>query len=359
MVFPSSRAPFVPTRRTTLAALVSGLALAACGAPSAQEQLVSARADTLIDFPDADLDLPGLPAPNEFQTIEFEWTDATRGRAVPSLLYWPATADAAGAAARPVPLIVFSHGIGGSRYGYSYLGRYWASHGYASLHVQHVGSDRSVWGSNALQTALRMQDAAQEKEAIARVADLHFALDSLLASERGAHIDRQRLVVAGHSYGANTALLAAGATVQRGGKAMQFRDARFSAAIVMSAPPFYGDNDFGPILRGVSIPTLHVTATQDTIEIPGYYSPMSDRLKVFDATGSKLKVLAVFVGGSHSVFTDRTNTGGVNAPRMKTATQALSMAFLRRVFDGQSDALAAWSAYNQRLVAQYVSPRAP
>ncbi|HSI58454.1 MAG TPA: hypothetical protein VLA16_12925 [Ideonella sp.] len=353
MHHPSPRAPRCPAWRTAAAALSAALALAACGAPSSKENLASVRADTLIEFPATELELPGLPAANDYDTLELDWTDAARGRAVPALLYWPKAAESE--VARPVPLIVFSHGIGGSRYGYSYLGRYWASHGYASLHVQHIGSDRSVWGSNVLQTALRMQDAAQEKEAVARVADLHFALDSLLASERGPHIDRQRLVVAGHSYGANTALLAAGATVQRGGKAMQFRDPRFTAAIVMSAPPFYGDNDFGPILGGVSIPTLHVTATLDTIEIPGYYSPMSDRLKVFDATGSKLKVLAVFQGGSHSVFTDRMNTGGVNAPRMKTATQALSMAFLRRVFEGSDDALAAWNAYNRRLVSSYVS----
>jgi Platelet-activating factor acetylhydrolase, isoform II len=45
-------------------------------------------------------------------------------------------------------LIAFSHGIGGSRRDYSYLGRHWASKGYASLHVQHVGSDNALWSGN-------------------------------------------------------------------------------------------------------------------------------------------------------------------------------------------------------------------
>ena len=83
----------------------------------------------------------------------------------------------------PVPLVVFSHGIGGSRSGYSYLGRYWASQGFASLHLQHVGSDTSIWFGNPFGLPGRLQDAAQEGEAIARVHDLHFALDRLLASE--------------------------------------------------------------------------------------------------------------------------------------------------------------------------------
>ena len=126
---------------------------------------------------------------------EFDWFDARRGRMVPVRLYLPT--DAPGAA--PHPLVVFSHGIGGSRRGYSYLGRHWASQGYASLHLQHVGSDRSLWAGNPLGLAGRLQAAAQESEATARVADLRFALDQLLAGPLAGRIDANRIVAAGHS----------------------------------------------------------------------------------------------------------------------------------------------------------------
>ena len=53
------------------------------------------------------------------------------------------TALALTQARHAVPLVVFSHGIGGSRLGYTWLGRNFARHGIASLHLQHVGSDRS------------------------------------------------------------------------------------------------------------------------------------------------------------------------------------------------------------------------
>ena len=282
--------------------------------------------------------------------LDFGWVDDRRQRRVPVRLYLPADA----AATRRVPLVVFSHGIGGSRFGYSYLGSHWAAHGWASLHLQHVGSDRSLWAGNPLGFVGRLRDAAQDKEAIARVLDLHFALDQLLAGPLASRIDADRIVAAGHSYGANTTLLAAGAQVERAGQKLDFRDARIKAAIILSAPPFYGETDPAKVLAGITVPTLHVTATEDIIRIPGYYSGATDRVAVFDATGSARKALAVFAGGSHSMFTDRSGTGGMALnPKVKDATRALSLAFLKDVFDGEDAALRQWPAQFAGIVARY------
>ncbi len=289
-----------------------------------------------------------------FDTIEFDWVDARRARAVPVRLYWPQT----GALAARVPLVVFSHGIGGSRRGYSYLGQHWASHGVASLHLQHVGSDRNVWFGNPLGMLGRLQDAAQDGEAIARAQDLCFALDQLLGpgSEFAPRIDAERIAAAGHSYGANTVLLAAGARVQRQGRLIDLREPRLQAAIVLSAPPFYGEPDPATILAPVTVPTLHVTATGDVIRIPGYYSGAEDRVAVFEASGSTAKALAVFDGGSHSMFTDRAGTGGVELnPQVKAATKELSLAFLHNVFGkGDAEALTLWAGRHRAILAKFV-----
>lgn len=277
----------------------------------------------------ATLALSGLRAwadePAPFEAIEFDWVDQQRQRPVPVRLYWPNLSSSAAS----VPLVVFSHGIGGSRRGYSYLGQHWSSHGVASLHLQHVGSDRSLWLGNPFGVIGRLQDAAQEREAIERPRDLRFALDQLLASPLGERIDAKRIVAAGHSYGANTTLLAAGARVERQGRAVDLHDERLAAAIVMSAPPFYGEPDAVRILGPVHLPTLHITATGDVIRIPGYWSGAEDRIAVYEAIGSKHKSLAVFEGGSHSMFTDRAGTGGVELnPRVKRATKELALAFV-------------------------------
>ena len=287
----------------------------------------------------------------EASAQEFDWIDGARQRAVPVRLYWPDSAKA-------VPLVVFSHGIGGSRRGYSYLGEYFAHNGIASLHLQHVGSDRSLWTGSMLSLVGRLQDAAQEREALERVRDLSFALDQLFAhAQYGRLIDRNRIAAAGHSYGANTAMLAAGASVLRDGRQLALRDPRIKAALLLSAPPFYGEEDLKAILQSITLPTLHVTATEDVIRIPGFYSPASDRIAVFDAVGSPLKALAVFEGGSHSIFTNRIGTGGTELnPKVKAATKELALAFLQRVFEGRGEALQRWPETYRPLLARWTSP---
>jgi len=290
-------------------------------------------------------------ARGEPSTHDLDWFDKSRQRAVPVRLYWPE-------GSKPVPLVVVSHGIGGSRLGYSYLGQYFASHGMASLHLQHVGSDRSLWTGNPVSLLGRLQDAAHEREALQRVKDLRFALDQLLAHGTfGVRVDRGRIAAAGHSYGANTVMLAAGAIVQREGRQIRLRDPRLKAAVLLSAPPFYGEEDLKAILQSITLPTLHVTATEDVIRIPGFYSPASDRIAVFEAVGSPLKALAVFEGGSHSIFTNRGGTGGTGLnPKVKAATKELALAFLRRVFEGKDDALARWPDAHRPLLARWTSP---
>jgi predicted dienelactone hydrolase len=286
-----------------------------------------------------------------FRVVDFDWTDTLRSRAVPARLHWPTNI----APGSRVPLIVFSHGMGGSRRGYSYLGQYWAARGIASLHVQHAGSDSALWIGNPLTVVDRLQRAAHDSEALARVWDLRFALDRVLLGgigPYGAQIDRRRIVAAGHSYGANTALLAVGARVMREGQWVEARDPRFAAAIVISAPPFYGETDLASVLGKITVPTLHVTATKDVIQIPGYYSPAADRLALFDAMASPRKLLAVFEGGSHSIFTDRSFTGGPALnPKVKAATAELTLAFLDLAFDGNGAPLTRWNATWQPILA--------
>ena len=304
------------------------------------------------------------------RTIDFDWQDASRQRAVPVRLYLPkaisepasTTGSTVGATSlKPVPLIVFSHGLGGSRNGYQYLGRFWAAHGYASMHVQHIGSDNQLWLGNPFGLTMRLKDAAKDSEAVARAKDVSFALTEMLAQPQfEGRFDASRIVAAGHSYGANTSMLLAGATVPNkgeNGQVLNLRDPRIKAAMLLCAPPFYGYSNPALILGGIALPTLHVTATADDIMVPGYSSGVDDRVGVFNAMGDPRKTLVVFTGGSHSIFTDRTGTGGVELnPKVKAATQALSLAFLRQTLGGETGALAQWQPQFADLVAKFVNP---
>ena len=296
----------------------------------------------------------GARVPGAFGAIDLDWADTTRQRAVPVRLYLPKLDDATQA---PVPLVLFSHGLGGSRRGYSWLGQHFAGQGLASLHVQHVGSDRELWFGSVFGLLGRLHSAAQNGEALARVQDLRFALDSLLSGPLQDRIDARRIIAAGHSYGANTTLLACGASVSQQGRPLELLDRRLRAAIVISAPPFYGQSAPQRILASVQVPSLHVTATEDVIQIPGYSSGVEDRLAVFEATGSARKWLAVFEGGSHSMFTDRSGTGGVTLnPMVKAATRDLATAFVRGVFEGDESGLASWPQRHANILARFVAP---
>jgi predicted dienelactone hydrolase len=319
--------------------------------------LPSARAQE-PEQPVANLALPASESldvdASLFTAQSFDWFDSQRQRRVPAKLYLPAAKAVVGS----VPLVVFSHGIGGSRDGYSYLGRYFAAHGYGSLHVQHVGSDRQLWFGNPFALPARLSDAAQGSEALNRVQDLRYSLDKILAAPEGALFDTLRIAAAGHSYGANTTMLIAGARVEQQGQKVSLRDPRISAAILISAPPFYGMGDPNKILAGIDIPTLHITATEDVIQIPGYVSGLQDRVAIFKAMGRERaavpKVLAVFKDGSHSIFTDRAGTGGVSLnPRVKVATRQLALAFLDGIQARDYRAIDAWPLDNAQLVANF------
>jgi predicted dienelactone hydrolase len=249
--------------------------------------------------------------------------------------------------AKRVPLVVFSHGLGGSRFGYSHLGRHWASHGFASLHLQHAGSDRSVWSSQGFAVLTALRAAATADNAIARVKDVSFAIDRTLAEPALAEaIDAQRIGIAGHSFGANTALLAAGARFREDGKVLSFADPRVRAAIVLSAPSLPAEQDPSFVYSGILVPTLHLTGTLDATPIPGLSTTPEERRVPFDSMATGPRYLGIFEGGRHSMFNDWSRDGTTEA--IRSSARALTLAFWRSVFERDAGASAVLEAPGQR-----------
>src|ERR1700742_4829219 len=71
------------------------------------------------------------------QVVDQDWNDFARNRVVPVRLRVPTGGG-------PYPVILFSHGLGGSRAGGELWGDTWAHHGYIVVHMQHPGSDDSL-----------------------------------------------------------------------------------------------------------------------------------------------------------------------------------------------------------------------
>jgi len=227
------------------------------------------------------------------------WVDAgRRNRPVPVKVYLPAKAP------KPAPVVVFSHGLGGSREGYEYLGRHWASHGYVSVHLQHLGSDAAVWrgkrGAEAM--AAMRRAAADRRNAVNRPRDVSFAIDELTRLNRGdaqfkGRLDLKRIGMAGHSFGAYTTLAAVGQSFGRRG--MTLGDKRIKAAIPMSAP-VATRGDLDKAYGGIVVPCLHMTGTRDSSIIGK--TTIAQRRLPFDHSKSCRRYMVTFAGGDHMVF---------------------------------------------------------
>lgn len=272
---------------------------------------------------------------------DLDWRDRSRGRDVPVRLYWPD--DALG----EVPLVMFSHGFGGERSHASWLGRTLAAQGIACAHVQHIGSDYRVWLNGPLDWAVRQLRGEMSQERLDRVIDMRYVLDRLLHEPRGRHVDPGRIAAAGHSLGAQTVLLMGGAQLPRERQAL--REPRVGAVVAIGTAAFPG-LDTAALLRGVEVPSLHVSTEEDKTSMPGYAAGIDDRVAWFRASGGPAKALAVFRQGPHAIFNDAGPADPLGA-----AAAALVQAFLRSLWQGDARALPDWRQRQGTFVSRFES----
>lgn len=254
----------------------------------------------------------GYPAANApvfaVKTILVTWHDDARDRDVPAKIYYPTPSKSAATFA-PLPVIIFSHGLGGSREGYSYVGEYWAAHGYVCVHLQHLGSDEAIWKDAKAPMAAVKRAAADPDNARNRPLDVKFALDRITLLNTDAtsplkgRLDLAHIGLAGHSFGAFTTMT----TVNPGGLlAAKSYDPRIKAAIAMSTPAAKRPE----IYEGIKIPVYHLTGTADTDPVGGATDPKQRRLP-YDKTKSASAALLTFEGGDHGVFSGDRRRGKV------------------------------------------------
>lgn len=246
-------------------------------------------------------ELARLAHAGPYPVVEYDldWFDAKRQRHVPVHIYAPNVSNLG------MPVIIFSHGLGNSRLGYRYLGLHWASHGYLSVHPEHLGAAEDVSRRGLLHT-IKVGFSRRNWSNIPE--DLHFALDQLQNDEslpqplRG-RIDRRHIAVAGHSLGAYGALALGGLRVLfPDGTVHKFRDPRVSAAIPISM-----SENFQPAsYTEVSIPMLHITGTRDWDPLYGTWA--RKRRIPFNSIQRNDQYLLVVGGANHSTFSDEEST---------------------------------------------------
>jgi predicted dienelactone hydrolase len=233
------------------------------------------------------------PGTNPVDFVRYEWHDLARNRELPVKIYFPK------AGMGPCPVILFSPGLGSSREAYGYLGEAWAAQGYVTVHLQHPGSDGSVFKNGDSEHAgVAMRAVLKEPQHILdRAQDISFAMDELAWLNRQNsllqhRLDMSRVGLAGHSYGAAAILIVMGERVPEVGE--KYRDDRFRAAIAISPPIFRGLG-----FDDIRVPVLVMTGTQDA----GFTRTWL-RQTAYDKIESPGTCLVNFKGAEHFTFGD-------------------------------------------------------
>jgi len=241
---------------------------------------------------------PAAPGPYAVETFQVEWRDEARGRTIAAKIYAPSSRGPS--SPPPSPVIIFSHGLGNSSAGYSYLGEQWASHGYVSIHPDHPGTDIEVTKHGLW----RLYRAGFDRTFWTTVPeDDRFVIDQVVRGHlpealRG-RIDPTRIGVAGHSIGAYAALAIGGMQVVfPGGRTVSFRDERVRAAIPMSMSEEMPRDAY----KSVAIPMLHLTGTHDSSIL--YGTSPADRRVPFESIPRDDQFLISIKGANHSTFSD-------------------------------------------------------
>ena len=241
------------------------------------------------------------------------WPDPARSRAIPVKIRWPDAARFSGVR----PVVIFSHGLGGTVEGGTVWGQAWAAAGLVVLHVQHPGSDlaavRAVASGFGDQPGLR--SLTGPAQLLARLQDVGFALDEMARRQAAGHGRWAQARIgavgmSGHSFGAHTT---AGMAGQRYPGFDGVAEPRLAAFVAFSPTlPLVGD----PLsaLAGLTRPLLSITGTLDS-DVVGVGATPEKRRAFYGALPSGRKAHLVLQDADHMTFAGQTGRAAEIVPR--------------------------------------------
>lgn len=222
------------------------------------------------------------------------------------------------------PLVVFSPGMFCFPQMYDRIASHWASHGYIVVVPNHLDSPNLG----------KIKPEYLAKLLSSRVRDMSFVLDAVDDIEAGIdlQIDRQRIAVAGHSFGGMITMIKSGLYL----KADQYiypgetADQRFSAAVVMSGVgqmKQMRDDAFD----GLTGPLMATGGTLDTGNVgDGVEHPWEWRMTGFTMSPPGDKYSVALENADHYLggLICRDNRGGEADPEGVAIDRAMTTAFL-------------------------------
>ncbi len=284
------------------------------------------------------------PGPYAVQISEAVWRDEVRKREVPVRICAPKPGKTADKVADRVPVILFSHGLGGNREGGKIWAEHWAGYGYLVVQMQHAGSDDGLWkGKPVSEIAGDLKGGMSLQNLLLRIADVKFVIDEVLRradAKEGpfAMADTARIGMSGHSFGAQTTLAVAGQSTPWG-SGVSGLDKRITAAIAFS-PNARTKTNLDAQYGDIRMPFFSITGTRDAA-ILGDGTVYTDRQVPFRHMPKGDKYLVTFRDGDHMVFGGHTLRGKRVVERdseIQKQVKAATLAFWDASLKGDKDA---------------------
>lgn len=246
------------------------------------------------------------PSPLNVTLERGVWVDPARGhRPVAYKIYRPMMDDIT----QKLPVILWSHGLGGSRDGAGFLARYIASYKYIVVHIQHLGTDSSLWEGKAGHPWNVIRATKIPRRAtLQRFQDVPFAIDQLFAMN-DPQMDLSRLGMCGHSFGSLSTQTACGQSRGRGHRLYRVADDRIKCGIAYSPVTVQKKHGHPPqdFYATIDRPMMYMTGTDDSSPVVPNYK-YTKRLEVFENAGvnggknNAPQFLLIKDGGDHMVY---------------------------------------------------------
>jgi pimeloyl-ACP methyl ester carboxylesterase len=254
------------------------------------------------------------PGPHEVRIIEsVTVNDPQQDRDVVFRVIYP---DGDG----PYPLVAFSSGMFCYPQMYDRITTHWASHGYVVVLPNHLDSPNLG----------KIKPEYLAKLLSSRIRDMSFAVDSL--AKIPAPVDRERIAVAGHSFGGMISMVKSGLTLKESEYIYSgsTADERFRAAVVMSGVGQMKQMSDGAFdhLTG---PLIATGGTLDVGNVgTGEIFPWEWRMSPFTLSPAGDKYSVVLENGDHYLggLICREGKGGEPDPEGVAIDRALTTAFL-------------------------------
>lgn len=285
---------------------------------------------------------PESNGPLATRTLEFPaLVDASRaGRAVPIKVHLP---DWTG----PFPVIVVSHGAGGSWDANHAQAHHLASHGYVVLALEHPASNTEVLRKGLRFGANLKAMTHDAGEVLGRPKDVSFAINqaerwNLDHPQLKGLFDLSRVGLMGHSFGAYTTLVVCGArpaldwlepAVAPGrGLGPDLSDRRVKACVALSpqgpGEPFFLEQSYATIDR----PVLAISGSRDSQQ----GTTPENRRRYFDLVPAGQKVFVWLANADHASFSDAAGSKRAGLPsRARVDVQPVSRAATLLFFEAQ------------------------